>query len=79
MKSSLKRHKEVVVHEGRKPFRCTFCENSFVHKSTLKAHILSVHEENKLFKCIICEKPFAHKASLRKHINTIHKRNEAFC
>ena len=44
----MKRH--MVIHEGKKPFQCTHCGNSFKRKDYLNSHMLSFHIEKKQFK-----------------------------
>ena len=39
------------VHDGRRPFKCSSCESSFIEKSKLLHHTISVHEGRKLFQC----------------------------
>ena len=39
------------VHEGKKPFKCEFCEYTTAYKSDMKKHVALVHEGKKPFKC----------------------------
>jgi uncharacterized Zn-finger protein len=46
-KGSLEEH-IAVVHDGKKPFKCDFCNTSGAMQSKLKKHIFRAHEENNL-------------------------------
>ena len=35
------------VHEGLKPFDCTFCKKSFSRKTNMAQHIKNVHDKKK--------------------------------
>ena len=39
------------VHEGKKPFKCDFCDYNSSQHSNLNRHIASIHEGTKPFKC----------------------------
>ena len=53
------------VHEGKKPFQCHICNNSFTLRSSLSKHIKSVHEKLKPYKCKDCDNSFAQSAHLK--------------
>ena len=59
------------VHEGKKPYKCTICDNSFGLKRNLKSHIASVHEGKKSFQCNVCGQSFTEKWKMREksHLN----------
>ena len=55
--TQLKVHKES-VHEGKKPYKCSFCKGRFSQNSHLKTHIQGVHEKKKSKKCLFCDAGF---------------------
>ena len=71
-KGSLKMHIDS-KHEGKKPYKCSFCENSFSQKGILKTHIDSVHEGKKPYKCSLCANSFSQKGILKTHIDSVHE------
>ena len=72
-----------VVHEGKKPFKCTLCDASFTKKSYMVTHIASVHEGKKHieskhekkrpYKCSKCDACFTQSNVLKKHITSVHE------
>ena len=40
---TMKKHVEI-VHEGKKPFECTFCDKKFAIKGGLITHLRSMHD-----------------------------------
>ncbi|KAK1329661.1 hypothetical protein QTO34_009843 [Cnephaeus nilssonii] len=48
------------IHTGRKPYRCTVCQESFTHASTLRGHE----------RCDVCPKSFSHRGNLNVHMRT---------
>ena len=66
----------VAIHDGKKPFKCNFCEANFAHKHHLKKHVKVHevgHEGKKPFQCNICDTRFAKKITMNAHIATIHE------
>ena len=64
------------IHDGKKPFKCNFCEANFNHKHHLKKHIKvheAGHEGKKPFKCNVCDTRFAKNITMKAHILTIHE------
>ena len=61
------------VHKGRKPFKCTVCNKTFMMKRTLADHISTVHEGKNLLQCSHCVKTFGYKTSLDDHISKVHE------
>ena len=57
-KQALKKHISEIHEEGKKPFKCDICDQSFSQKGNLSKHTASVHDSNKLFKCDICDQIF---------------------
>ena len=56
----------MLVHTGKKNFKCEVCENNFSQKSNLKTHMLT-HTKVKAHECDICKKKFSQKSSLVTH------------
>ena len=56
-----------LVHEGKRAFKCNFCDASFKQKSYVARHILSFHDEKKEFKCEVCNAVFALGDNLKRH------------
>ena len=40
-------------HSGEKPYRCTYCEQSFAHTGNVKKHLMK-HTGNKSYNCKQC-------------------------
>ena len=53
-KSDMNRHVSS-VHEGKKPFKCDFCDYSCSRKGDMNRHVSTVYESKKSFKCGICD------------------------
>jgi uncharacterized Zn-finger protein len=66
-----------VVHEGKKPFKCTLCDTSFTKKALMVTHIASIHEGKKPFSCSICNST-SKKAAMEKHIESIHEKKRPY-
>ena len=56
-----------LVHEGKKPFKCSICNVRFAQNQGLKKHIAAVHEGKKPFKCSICDDSFTQIGSMNRH------------
>ena len=59
-KGAVKRH--MFIHEGKKPFQCTHCGNSFKRRNHLNSHMLSFHIDKKKIK---------HRKLQRKRENSV--------
>ena len=57
-KQALKKHIFKKHEEGKKPFKCDICDQSFSQKGNLSKHTASVHNSNNSFKCDICDQIF---------------------
>ena len=56
----------MLLHTGKKAFRCEVCEKNFTVKGNLKQHMLT-HTKVKAHECDICKKKFSHKSNLVSH------------
>ena len=65
--TALRIHIEV-VHEGKKPWKCSKCDSAFSLKSGLHRHEIMVHQKAKPFICKHCERAFSDKVTMNKHI-----------
>ncbi|XP_029284285.1 gastrula zinc finger protein xFG20-1-like [Cottoperca gobio] len=54
---------------GEKPFSCSECGRGFIHKRSMKRHILS-HTGEKPYSCSECGKIFGRKSHLNRHMLT---------
>ncbi|XP_053672816.1 zinc finger protein 813-like [Anopheles nili] len=55
------------VHTGEKPYKCSYCDKRFNHKSTVSTHEKSSHIAANSFKCDRCHKTFNQKCQLQYH------------
>jgi len=69
---NLKQHIDS-IHDGKKPHKCSICDQSFSQKGHLKEHTDSVHEGKKPHKCSICGQSFSKKGQLKQHTDTVHE------
>ena len=76
-KQNLIKHIEA-EHEGKKPYKCPTCSDTFASKQNLKVHVESVHEGIKLHLCSICDANFETKKQLHKHILEVHEEVKVF-
>ena len=62
------------VHEGRRDYKCVFCDSFYSQAGHLKIHISAVHElDNKNHKCSSCQKSFSSSQYLKLHTRTVHE------
>ncbi|CAI2387587.1 unnamed protein product [Moneuplotes crassus] len=66
------------MHEGIRPYECSFCSRAFTQKVNLKKH-LKQHEhknieERRKFQCNICNKRYTERYNLIAHMKT-HEQN----
>ncbi|KFB46232.1 AGAP008901-PA-like protein [Anopheles sinensis] len=55
------------LHTGEKPYKCSYCEKRFNHKSTVSTHEKAAHIAANSFKCDRCHKTFNQKCQLQYH------------
>lgn len=75
-KFGLIRHLQT-VHEGRRDFKCTFCQKGFSEKVGRDDHE-RIHTGEKPYRCDLCDKSFRAKAMLCSHKRYHSKRLESF-
>ena len=65
------------VHEGKRPFTCTVCDQAFKRMCHLEYHFDSVHEKKKphQYKCSVCDYSASTNKILQKHIDKAHTGN----
>ena len=64
------------VHEGKKPFKCDFCDYSCSLKNKMQ-HVASVHEGKKPFKCDICDYYIcSQKNAMNQHGASVHDKTK---
>ncbi|XP_055691989.1 zinc finger protein 227-like [Lutzomyia longipalpis] len=60
------------IHTQEKNYTCKYCEMSFIHSQTLKAHVIRFHETHKqpkeVFQCTICDSKFNRKYRYEYHM-----------
>uniref|UniRef100_A0A182T5B1 C2H2-type domain-containing protein n=1 Tax=Anopheles maculatus TaxID=74869 RepID=A0A182T5B1_9DIPT len=55
------------LHTGEKPYKCSYCEKRFNHKSTVSTHEKAAHIAANSYKCERCHKTFNQKCQLQYH------------
>uniref|UniRef100_A0A182QLF2 C2H2-type domain-containing protein n=1 Tax=Anopheles farauti TaxID=69004 RepID=A0A182QLF2_9DIPT len=55
------------LHTGEKPYKCSYCDKRFNHKSTVSTHEKAAHIAANSFKCDRCHKTFNQKCQLQYH------------
>lgn len=62
------------IHNGEKPFKCTYCERAFSESSNLSKH-LRTHTGARPYPCLEpgCEKRFARPDQVSRHMN-VHRK-----
>ena len=61
-----------VIHEGKREFKCNYCEKTFTSKSNLQIHEGALHTGVLPYKCDFCNKMFARKSQLSNHKENQH-------
>ena len=62
---------KATVHEGKRPWQCQHCGNSYTRDTALKNHVNSVHL-NLRFSCKQCSKSYTQLAHLKIHLKSEH-------
>ncbi|XP_045783414.1 zinc finger protein 761-like isoform X2 [Maniola jurtina] len=59
------------VHTGEKLFKCAICHKAYMHKPSLRDHMLNTHSENPpRFPCGVCHREFSFAANRQRHMST---------
>ena len=61
------------VHEGKKPFKCDSCDDSFHLKDTLQQHVATVHDRKMPFKCDSCDYGCLSNDDMTQHVASVHE------
>ncbi|GMR30979.1 hypothetical protein PMAYCL1PPCAC_01174, partial [Pristionchus mayeri] len=64
-KQTLNNH--MLIHTGKKPYSCAYCDMSFRHMTTRHNHIRIVHKIE-LYSCLTCGEQFDLKTKLNHHL-----------
>ena len=64
------------VHEKKKSFECTQCNQIFGYKHVLARHIKLKHKKINLNKCNSCNLLFSDEHDLKAHLNSVHEENK---
>lgn len=60
------------IGNGKKPYACKKCDQSFNHASNLSRHKKSIHE-GKCYMCDQCNKVFSQLCHLKTHKDVVHE------
>ncbi|EAA15140.4 AGAP008901-PA, partial [Anopheles gambiae str. PEST] len=55
------------LHTGEKPYKCSYCDKRFNHKSTVSTHEKAAHIAANSYRCGRCHKTFNQKCQLQYH------------
>ena len=70
--------RQLHVHDGKKPNKCSICNVNYLSKNGLSKHIARIHDPlaTKKFKCHLCNRSFSEKGGLDRHFES--KRHKSF-
>lgn len=64
----------MMIHTGKRPYKCELCDHSFIQKVDYQAHMRRRHTGEKPYECKVCDKRFVEFSVLQRHKRTrIHK------
>ena len=62
------------VHNEKKSFKCSLCDNKFTTKRSVYSHIQSVHSGVREHKCDLCGILFQKFSNLNSHYDAVHEK-----
>lgn len=66
---------KIPLHQSLRNLPCKYCDQRFVQKSSLSAHLRTHAQSVECIKCKLCSKSFNHQSGLIHHQKTQHKPN----
>ena len=67
----------ISTREGKKTYKCSYCNGNFLTKPKLLVHVRSFHEGKGPFFCTISTNDFTQKSELRNHMKR-HEKTKYF-
>ncbi|XP_020291302.1 zinc finger protein 418-like [Pseudomyrmex gracilis] len=69
-------YNHILLHIGRKPFACDYCDKKFQRKDSRDIHRRNVHTGERPFCCRLCDKSFFSYNDRARHRKIAHKDDE---
>lgn len=74
---------DITIVKSEKPYKCTICDQRFLHKKSLNAHLGRIHDVIKQgatrYQCHECGKSFTQESRLVDHVYTHRPKNSFKC
>lgn len=55
------------IHNGKKPYKCIFCDQKFTQRNSLLEHCRRKHNTNQIYECSVCQEKFEKNKDLTSH------------
>ena len=61
-------------HDGKKPFKCEFCDLTFWRRCNVRYHVEASHDLKKRFSCDLCDFQSYYEKSIDMHKKSVHQK-----